>query len=419
MDETAILNYPGSKRKLLDFIYTNLAAYIPKDKEILDIFSGTGCVAQMFKEKGYLVKTNDSENYSCNIAYSILNGFEEEKFDKNKFFEKYEENYKKLSFVFRRELGEEAELINNESEQLETFDKALFKVWNKNDKGILLDNITIKNVEDLNKNINDIPFCLFTLYYAGSYFGLLQSIEIDSLRYAIEQTDNNREVLLTCLYYAMKEATFSKDGHMAQPLNHSKNQSRLFSVRKKKILDLFKKELSIFSGHSKPQTKSTISNKSFLDLLESPDALKNVCLIYADPPYTDMQYSRYFHLLTTVTNYAYPEMTIKGGKVTSGLYANNRFQSTISNRGKALSDLEVLIRKSAENGITLAFSYAFPIDRENQPTDRYTMNIDDLINKMKQYYKSVKVQKENYKHCNNRNSSSKKVYEYLIIGEAI
>lgn len=38
MNETSIINYPGSKKKLLDFIYTNTYKYIDKNKYVLDIF---------------------------------------------------------------------------------------------------------------------------------------------------------------------------------------------------------------------------------------------------------------------------------------------------------------------------------------------------------------------------------------------
>ena len=66
-----------------------------------------------------------------------------------------------------------------------------------------------------------------------------QSIEIDSIRYAIEKCDKENSILYTALYYAMKESVFAKDGHMAQPLNHAKNAKKLFDVRNKSISEIF------------------------------------------------------------------------------------------------------------------------------------------------------------------------------------
>lgn len=414
MNDKAILNYPGSKKRLLDFIYKNTSKYINRNKYVLDIFAGTGCVAEMYKKNGYKVYANDVENYAYNISSTLL---------KNSYkinFKNIESNYKKnrdaIELIYNDLLEKENLYLDNKDAAIIGFNSNLPKIWKKNFK-VKINNIELKTIDDLNNNINKIPFCLFTLYYSGIYFGLKQSIQIDSIRYAIEQeNENDRSVLLTSLYYAMKEASFSKDGHMAQPLNQEKNTKRLFDVRRKDIYELFFNKLNDFKDINENSEECTAFNKQFVDLINEEKFISDVGFIYADPPYTDMQYSRYFHLLTTVTNYGYPKMTYKNGELTAGLYADNRFQSNISSRSKSLDELTMLIEFSSKNNITLCFSYAYPIDVDNQATNRYTMNIDDLIDKMKDYFNEVKIFKENYSHCNNRNSNQKKVYEYLILG---
>ena len=49
-DNITILNYQGSKKKLLDFIYKESINYINEDKAILDVFSGTSSVGYLFKK---------------------------------------------------------------------------------------------------------------------------------------------------------------------------------------------------------------------------------------------------------------------------------------------------------------------------------------------------------------------------------
>lgn len=413
MDKAAILNYPGSKRRLLDFILSNSKKYLSDESVILDIFCGTGSVAEMFKNEGFTVCANDSENYSRNIAFSLLNGLDGD-LDLNQLNNCYKSNYSELSKDFSMALETEKDLISNKKPEIEEFDLSLPKIWK--DGGIVLCDKNYKTESELRNASASLPFCLFTTYYSGYYFGLKQCIQIDSIRCAIEQCGKNKEVLLTCLYYAMKESTFSKDGHMAQPLNHAKNLHRLFKCRERDIYEIFFKKLNDFKENKKSCKQSKVFNLPFEELILDANILRDVDFIYADPPYTDMQYSRYFHLLNTVTAYDYPDLTRKNGKLTTGLYADNRFQSKISNKKSALPELSDLMRVAEQNGCVLAFSYAFPVDRENQPTDRYTMNIDDLIGRMKEIFPKVDVIKENFKHCNNRNSAAKKVYEYLIIG---
>lgn len=414
MNDKAILNYPGSKKRLLDFIYKNTSKYIDKNKYVLDIFAGTGCVAEMFKKNGYKVYANDVESYAYNISNTLLkNSY---KVNLKNINSNYKTNYKTLELVYKDLLEKEKLYLEKNNSLIIDFNNELPKIWKK-DFEIKLNNIVIKTIDDLNNNTNKIPFCLFTLYYSGIYFGLKQSIQIDSIRYAIEQEDEkDRSVLLTCLYYAMKESSFSKDGHMAQPLNQEKNTKRLFDVRSKDIYELFANKLNDFKDIKENNIEGEAFNKQFTDLIKDNRIINDVGFIYADPPYTDMQYSRYFHLLTTVTNYCYPNMTYKNGKLTSGLYADNRFQSNISSRSKSLDELTMLIEFSSKNNISLCFSYAYPVDVDNQATNRYTMNVDDLINKMEEHFSEVKVFKENYSHCNNRNSNQKKVFEYLILG---
>lgn len=414
MNDKAILNYPGSKKRLLDFIYKNISKYIDKNKYVLDIFAGTGCVAEMFKKNGYKVYANDVESYAYNISNTLLkNSY---KVNLKNINSNYKTNYKTLELVYKDLLEKEKLYLEKNNSLIIDFNNELPKIWKK-DFEIKLNNIVIKTIDDLNNNTNKIPFCLFTLYYSGIYFGLKQSIQIDSIRYAIEQEDEkDRSVLLTCLYYAMKESSFSKDGHMAQPLNQEKNTKRLFDVRSKDIYELFANKLNDFKDIKENNIEGKAFNKQFTDLIKDNRIINDVGFIYADPPYTDMQYSRYFHLLTTVTNYCYPNMTYKNGELTSGLYADNRFQSNISSRSKSLDELTMLIEFSSKNNISLCFSYAYPVDVDNQATNRYTMNVNDLINKMEEHFSEVKVFKENYSHCNNRNSNQKKVFEYLILG---
>lgn len=414
MNDKAILNYPGSKKRLLEFIYKITSNYINKKKYVLDIFSGTGCVAEMFKEKGFKVYANDVENYAYNISNALLKNSYNINFER--IFSNYKINKQSIELIYKDMLDLEKKYLKNKDEEIINFNITLPKVWKDNFE-IKFNNILIKNVNDLNNNINEIPFCLFTLYYSGIYFGLEQSIQIDSIRYAIEQEPKeDRSILLTCLYYAMKETSFSKDGHMAQPLNQEKNKKRLFDVRSKDVYKLFNERLNVFNSIKVNGLEGEAFNEQFINLINNKKIINNVGFIYADPPYTDMQYSRYFHLLTTVTNYIYPNMTYKNGELTTGLYADNRFQSNISSRSKSLEELTELIKFSSKNNISLCFSYAYPIDTENQATNRYTMNIQDLIDKMNEYFPDVKVFKENYSHCNNRNSNQKKVYEYLILG---
>lgn len=72
MENFTVLNYQGSKNNLSSFIHKNIEPYIQDGKAILDIFSGSAAVSNMFRDN-YQVYANDVEYYASIIADAILN----------------------------------------------------------------------------------------------------------------------------------------------------------------------------------------------------------------------------------------------------------------------------------------------------------------------------------------------------------
>ncbi len=256
-----------------------------------------------------------------------------------------------------------------------------------------------------------------TTHYSTSYFGILQAIQLDSIRYAIEMTPitYNKSLLLSLLYSVMSTSVFSKDGHMAQPLNLDKNPTRLFKCRNINIFDSFMKSIENYN-YDASKFDNRALNYDLDDLLRDEEIFNSVGCIYADPPYTDMQYSRYYHLLTTITYYAYCEPTIKNGKFTAGLYLSNRNQSALSTKKECLTKIKMLMTKCKKDNINLVISFGYPSKISGEKTDRYIMNVDELILSCTDCFgkDNVQVKTYDYKHSNHRNSEKKKVIEYLI-----
>lgn len=415
MENFTVLNYQGSKNNLSSFIQKNIEPYIQDGKAILDIFSGSAAVSNMFRDN-YLIYANDSESYASIIADAILNQADIESATSllTALDSTYTSTVRELAepiidFIKKEELA----LSHEHYDELNIIYSSYPTVWNNKFSNIIEDILTVDNI----KNAND--YYLFTTYYATNYYGIAQALDIDCLKKVINlHFPQYKNALLSCLFYAMKETVFSKDGHMAQPLSLEKNQNRLFIQRKKNIYELFIKKfqeyitvpLSKFSG------KNTVFNSNFEDLLDEK-IFANVGLVYADPPYTDMQYSRYYHLLNVAAKYEYPELTITKNGYTKGLYTEGRYQSKLSQHSSAKQGLEKLISFCAHNNTNLAISYAYPQDREKQATDRYTISIDELIELAQKYYSTARVNvvTQDYTHANHRNSEPKKVLEYLIL----
>lgn len=407
VDCFSVLNYQGSKKNLLEFIHKNTADYIRPGASILDIFSGTCSVGYSFK-RTHRVFANDSELYSYVISTALLHSYQ---FESERVLEKLKADYQTNRKAFRKKY---IELEEQEQSYLkEENTAALIKlygtiptVWNG----------TLSAASSGHPNYE-----LFVSYYAGTYFGLRQAMEIDSLRYAIEayREDALFYPMLTALFYAMKECVFSKDGHMAQPLDPENNQNKLLIRRKRSVVTCFCEKLRAFASPDFVNTDrdNRVYQLNFEELLKREEIKREIDFIYADPPYTDMQYSRYYHLLNTVVSYGYPALTKSREGYTKGLYTEGRFQSQLSTKSTCLKSFGQLIDFAGGNRKNLAVSFAYPKDTAKQKTDRYVMSIDDLTAACRESFgtRHVEVVSLDYAHSNNRNSKPKKVLEYLIL----
>ena len=84
------------------------------------------------------------------------------------------------------------------------------------------------------------PYCLFTITFSDGYFGFAQSVEIDSIRYAIDQCekrgtilpDEARWMLISLSHAIMKVATTT--GHFAQYLNINENNSKSYIAKRRR-----------------------------------------------------------------------------------------------------------------------------------------------------------------------------------------
>ena len=420
-DIFTILNYQGSKKNLLEFIINNIEEYINSNKAVLDIFAGTSAVGYALKRK-YNVYANDSELYAYTIAKALLcfNEKNEWKQIENEFVKRYKQNLDKLGSVFSNFINKETKAIKeNDSSSLRELYNQFPIIWKQNEFNYWENKI--KDISDLRKYKNEIPYMLFTTYYSSTYFGIEQSVEIDSIRYAIEDIENEniRCMLLSSLYYAMKECVFSKDGHMAQPLDICGHDKKLISVRRKCIYSIFKEKVEEFCSDKflTNINKNCAFNMTMEKLISNKIVKDNVGFIYADPPYTDMQYSRYYHLLNTVTLYDYMYISTYRGQLSKGLYREERFQSPLSQRSQAAGQMKLLFDFCKSNCIDIGVSFAYPRYPEIQATNRYTMSIEELVYLAENIFGKNKVQivEEEYEHSNNRNASTKKVLEYLIL----
>lgn len=202
---------------------------------------------------------------------------------------------------------------------------------------------------------------LFTSSFGGTFFGYAQSIEIDSIRAAIDflldgktiSSDTHRWMLIA-LCVAMSKCS-TTTGHFAQPLKPKpSNLRRFLSQRGRSPWREWLSALSVLAplGSSIWRQRNRVFRRDAVALLKALSHSKNrPCVIYADPPYTKDQYSRYYHVYETAILYDYPTQSGRGQ------YREGRFTSAFSLASKVDAAMNALIKNCALLECDLILSY--------------------------------------------------------------
>jgi adenine-specific DNA-methyltransferase len=279
------------------------------------------------------------------------------------------------------------------------------KVWQQDDYVIsgesiqaaaaLFDSCVVRANSLLEGVVDDLEYSVFISRYGGCYFGVRQAAEIDSIRFAVDAlkqdnliTTGQVQWMILALCVAMSKCA-NTTGHFAQALYPKKsNIKKVLSQRTRSVwMEWLQSLKSLQPSGSKDWRRKNHAFKqdavSLLTAFKSKSLRPSV--IYADPPYTNDQYSRFYHLYETLVLYDRPACSGKG------LYRGNRATSKFSLSSGISKEIETLIAGVADIGSTFIMSY---------PTNGLLVNSEDQIPQLiKRYFgKAPEMYKFNHRH---------------------
>lgn len=337
MNRIETIRYMGVKTSLLDYIIPEIIKITPPNGTVLDIMAGSNAVSYALKEF-FTVFTNDIQTYSYVISDALI--------------------------------VNQTENISSASAKEE-----LFCHYEKN---------------------NEFKFYhYFEDTYSFTYFSDKQCRDIDSLRYAIEQIPDlhRKNLYLFALMGAMCKVQ-STPGHFAQymPSTHS----RIIPLQNMNLLEVFYEKCDLYSDLYFSGAQNLAFNMDFHALLKD-NICSQVDTIYLDSPYTQEQYSRFYHILETVVKYDCPEVNFKAK------YRNDRFQSDFCYKGKVEAEFTYIFEYCQKNATNLLISYS----------NKGLVSVERLQELASLYFKDVKLQNIDYKHST-QGKGSNKLKEILL-----
>jgi adenine-specific DNA-methyltransferase len=185
--------------------------------------------------------------------------------------------------------------------------------------------------------------------YGGYYFSPVQALVFDALRKTLPRENAKKAIAVAALVEAASRAAASP-GHTAQPFQPTISSARY-------IIEAWSRDVWILTETAVNNIASRYARASGAavlgDFTQSIESLDAGDLVFADPPYSGVHYSRFYHVLETVSRGA--EFTPEG----RGRYPSitDRPSSAFSKKTASLKAARALVETCAEKGLTLVLTF--------------------------------------------------------------
>ncbi|AKV07196.1 adenine methyltransferase [Pseudomonas fluorescens NCIMB 11764] len=192
------------------------------------------------------------------------------------------------------------------------------------------------------------PFPM-TKAYGGHYFSPMQALLLDALRSTLPKTEPDRSIALAALIETASRCAASP-GHTAQPFQPTITSAKyVLEAWQRSVEKLLIESIeSISTKHA-----HAIGHAAAGDFVNTIELLQEGDLVFADPPYSDVHYSRFYHVLETLAKGAEVEVTGRGRYPDIAERPSSMFSLRAKSRFAALDLIETCYRKKV--GLVLTF----------------------------------------------------------------
>lgn len=393
----------GNKLRIARTLYSIAVATLPEGSPVLDLMSGTGIVTRMLARR-HSMSANDANPYAALLTrvQSIAFGDEGERVASTlikNLSERWMAHASALRSRYCKALEEEERFLHGELDEgsLERY------------VAFVNDAIPAAATDESNA-VGD----LVTARYANAYFGVGQAIEIDAIRVAIDSLagfdDAQRDLCLAALVLAA--CTCNPGPHFAQPrkVNSLQMLRDVVDRRARSVNWEFEVALRRLASREplpRPVRPTTQTDwRVALERFSLATSSAGVRTVYLDPPYSKLQYSRYYHVLNVLLANDYPPISGTGRYPPRSYRFSSRFEYQPA---MARREFAEVIGRCAEQGVGMMISYG----------ERGFVSIDALVEMVTERFPKLDVFSEPLRHHSQGRSLSEKgggrVNEYVLV----
>ncbi len=213
--------------------------------------------------------------------------------------------------------------------------------------------------------------------YSGYYYSPAQAMIIDALRQTLPEEIDHRNIALAALIEAASKCAASP-GHTAQPFQPTESAARyIFEAWKKDVyyyVDKAVKEISTIYATALGKAITGDYRKTIAELSEGD-------LVFADPPYSGVHYSRFYHVLETISNGQEIEVTGRG-RYPAPQY---RPVSAFSRKSESLRAAKEFLELCSNKNLNVVLT--FPANKSSNG-----LGSEDFITLGNEYFSKVKIE---------------------------
>lgn len=395
------LNYLGSKLRILDFIEGAIDSISTPNDGVCDLFAGAGSVTYRLSRKRK-VYSSDIQEYSRVICSALTGTVDRKSFNTGEFERKIGNPLtSSLALAFEPLMNLEKKALDNGD--IETMAKIIeegsvevYSIEKKQSAIAESHDAVLKNLQQLGISPTEAKIAR---YYGGIYFSYKQAIVVDTILNAVSHIEEQyKDICLAALLSSVSDIVNTVGKQFAQPLKmrDSHGNLKVGSMRKIQkdraidVLSLFREWMRRYLAITPGELTIVKKQDYYQTLLSLPEDIR---IVYADPPYTRDHYSRYYHVLETISLQDMPALSttsIRGAEhISRGIYRTERHQSPFCIRSQAPIEFEKMCQTISRTGRKLLLSYS-PYD-ETKKTHPRVVTIHQLQEIAERYFQSVET----------------------------
>lgn len=387
----------GAKTRSLPVLGEVLSEELPEGAAVADLFSGSSLVSQGLARTGHRVAAFDALEHCTQFARALL-GVGRTNYESAPRIVLEPDLPQQTSWEPWLQLERDAIRDDDAEAHFEIF-RSLPQIWRPEGASSKLATLFSQLMPgSLGAG------SLVATHYGGTYLGLEQALDVDRIRQAIYMAvaaggidEWEESMLITALLSAASECAFSAGKHYAQPhrIREGKDlgfvRRRILEDRRKNLCALFETRLEELFHHALPDSGNSAEALTLEELVREPAPLEGVEAIYADPPYTAQQYSRFYHVPEVISAYRVPTLQRIDGAVTRGIYPipAERHHSRFCSRREAPAAFADLCELAASSDALLCVSYSF--SQNGETGNRRSIEMSDLQTIVSDHFSQVEV----------------------------